>query len=821
MGTVSTFGTFTMAKLGIYASQKALNVTGNNIANINTTGYTRQEIDQRALQMGGADRYTSKMDMRIGGGTLVTNVNQIRDQYLDIRYRNQQSNVGATDERLSVLEQLSAYLDEVGSGEDDEGMLEARYNEMVTQVEKLVAQGAGKDEYDTLFRSAANAFLTQLKKTAADLDGLQADQEESFRQDLESVNNLIESIRDMNVDIRKSNVYGSQSLLQQDERNNLIDELSKYMHINVTYGEEDLGDDFKIPKLTITTADEPQRTLVDGVYCAQFSIRQVDSGETDDEGNPIMADDPNFNLDLAELTGPRGQSMVTREETVEGVMGDTGERYASASRDITGSYTGDFKLAEDGNIYQARSLRNSGEPDYTPMTGAALVAYGNESDAQAKAQELNDALTDEEKETTEWRVVPYEDEEGYFEVHKFSTSFDSEDAATAAAANLPTEGIDEETGEKYTIEYEPVEKDDKYQLNEARSYTGAAELSDTELYGSLQSSREMLTKSGVFSNAGDLAADPNASGKHGIPFYRQALDVLANQFAAVMNTANQLSDPDKTIYEYDTDGKIKVGDDGTYVLTDPTKTLWSDPDKTVYEYDQDGNIKTIEATIPNEDGTTGTETLYVLRDPKQTIYEYDDDGNVKTDAAGAYVLKDAKHYGRYPGGPLFSSDGNSNNPDGIDASNICISKEWSNGSLRVMTDDRQAELSTSNNNLVHILNLLTGDQQFYTSPADSGAGDLKTDSADSEPFFTGTFAELFTNHMGSTLANDRHVTAVMLNDYNTTADDLYVDRESVSGVDLNDEAINMMMYQKSYSAACRLMTVYDQLLDKLINGTAV
>ena len=45
------------------------------------------------------------------------------------------------------------------------------------------------------------------------------------------------------------------------------------------------------------------------------------------------------------------------------------------------------------------------------------------------------------------------------------------------------------------------------------------------------------------------------------------------------------------------------------------------------------------------------------------------------------------------------------------------------------------------------------------------------------------------------------------------------DRQSVSGVDLNDEATNMMVFQKSYSAACQLMTTLDSMLDKLINGT--
>ena len=53
MGTIGTFDSFTTARLAIYASQQGLSVTGNNIANINTTGYTRQreELDYEKPQL--------------------------------------------------------------------------------------------------------------------------------------------------------------------------------------------------------------------------------------------------------------------------------------------------------------------------------------------------------------------------------------------------------------------------------------------------------------------------------------------------------------------------------------------------------------------------------------------------------------------------------------------------------------------------------------------------------------------------------------------------------------------------------------------------
>ena len=69
------------------------------------------------------------------------------------------------------------------------------------------------------------------------------------------------------------------------------------------------------------------------------------------------------------------------------------------------------------------------------------------------------------------------------------------------------------------------------------------------------------------------------------------------------------------------------------------------------------------------------------------------------------------------------------------------------------------------------------------------------------------------------MAEDQRSTDSILNNYVITADDLYVDREGVMGVDLNDEATNLMTYQKAYTAACRLLTVLEEALDSLINGT--
>jgi flagellar hook-associated protein 1 FlgK len=163
------------------------------------------------------------------------------------------------------------------------------------------------------------------------------------------------------------------------------------------------------------------------------------------------------------------------------------------------------------------------------------------------------------------------------------------------------------------------------------------------------------------------------------------------------------------------------------------------------------------------------------------------------------------------GGVLFSNNGSGDDTKKIDASNISISASWANGSAKIAnsftkTVPGQDIPSTASDNIDRFVASFSEKLDYY--------------AGDANPMFTGTFQEMLTN-MSAILGNDIRSTNVLLDNYNAAATELNTNRDSVSGVDLNDEAMNLMTYQKSYSAACRLMTTLDEVLDKLINGTAV
>ena len=714
MGNTSTFGTFTMARLGIFVAQHALNVTGNNITNINTTGYARRQLDQTSMYYGGADRYQSRFDIRANGGVLAQGVYQLRDQYLDIRYRNEMTRVGESTQKLNVLQQLSDIFDEVAKGDDGDGVLEARFNDFIQQIENLSKpEHSNKDDMDSIVRSAAEALVAQFHDYANQLKTLQQNTTAKFRNEVDETNTILNKIRDLSEEIRKSELLGNNALTLRDERNLYIDQLSEKMGIHVTYEAEDLGDGTYVEKLRIRTSGDPSRTLIDGIYGAQLTI----------------LNENNYDLSLSQLVSSKGKLMPKQpnrtEETFSGIDVWSGSDIAKA----------------------------------TTFTQADAEKWAAEFNGDTKYTVGNDGKI------YEYVAVPKTpgDTAGDWVVQRFDV----------------TDGT-----QKYGAYVELV-------------YSQQTKLTDIELSGGLQAMREMMTEAGEYSTANDklntdaLHYDPDAGTKRGIPYYMEALNTLARTFADLMNKANTMQ-PDE-IYQTDANGElvleqIDTDDNGDPIYGYVPKYGF----EKYFETDDAGNY--VYETVMNED--TGEEEI---------VYDTDENGNKIA------RLKVKEEYKDYMGHVLFSNNANGNDPTGITAENISVAAHWESGEHRILRskDPNADEQSTLQDNIDHILSMLTGKHEF------------KTNAGNGATYFEGTFQEMFTDTISGTLAKDTNITTTMLSNYNVTAEELYIDRDAVMGVDLNDETMSMMQYQKAYSAACRLMTTFDQMIDKLVNGTAV
>lgn len=746
MAVIGTFGQFTTARLAIYASQASLSVTGNNIANINTTGYTRQRMDLVSLYSTGQGKYANIFNTNVGYGVLTRGATQLRDPYLDIRYRNENAKLGASEETLDCLYQISSILDEVGKGTGDlegYGVIEAQLGLLKKALENQNTH-AGSEEYDNLVRSAANVLCTYFNKAADDLADIKEHKVNELNESISDINKLLTNIRDLNVQIRTQGIYGEKALELRDARNVALDQLSKYMHINVEYSMERIDQFTEVEKLTVTIANskgpdgEPIK-LVDGIYGGQITMPGTMPKENPNADNKAILDAMEKAREDAEAAG------ATKEQIAAAVEA------ARADKEKTlGKY-----LMPDGV---------TATDDITKAS-----AYSNYDAEDPTAEDINRYLL---------QVEQLVDQRGRVMKDKNEPSGKSE-IVTLGDTTLCGKSDDPLRG-------------------------------DSTPAGTLQAIREMLTRKGEYSSSEDQALDPSCTTKRGLPYYQAALDNLAQKFAAVFNKENQL--PASTVYKndganfFDADGNKLQYTDANGQLQDITLDM-----VTRVVTDKDGN------EVLGDDGQP-------LREPLSEPLNKPEEIALAAECLNILRQKGAKvdGYGYYQGGVLFSNRGDNDDPTGITAANISVSDSWDNHSVRILNTKEKSKVSaetgemshtTARDNISHFISLFDQKMDYLASESRENAtlSDL--------PVHKGSFREVFTAISG-TLGNDKQAIAGKVENYTVSALSLENNRQSVSGVDLNEEATSMMQFSKSYSAACRLLTTIDSMLDTLINGTA-
>lgn len=360
----STFGSFGVARLGIYAAQKGLDVTGNNITNINTPGYTRQRLDQVSLISSVSDKYFNQNMTRVGQGVLTTGVSQLRDPGLDLIYREAQADLGASGGKLEGLNSLASILDEVGKGdgEQDDGVILSQLNDLRDLISKAVTNGI--QGYDSLIRESASALCTYLNSTAKKLENLQGTYETYLDQDIQKVNDILKNIQDLNTSIRDADIRGDDALELRDSRNMLLDELSQYMDIDVKYTMEDLGAGFMVEKLTVTLGTGNQNTLIDGEYAVQIGR------------DP---NDPNYNIQLGALMDADGQKKnETDPDTV--ILVDN---------DLYGSLQARREMLTESGEYTTKDTVDKVDKNAAVKRGIPYYRHALDSLARELAKEMN------------------------------------------------------------------------------------------------------------------------------------------------------------------------------------------------------------------------------------------------------------------------------------------------------------------------------------------------------------------------------------------------------------------------------------------------
>lgn len=247
-----TFLAFQTASRALSASQALIDVTGNNIANVNTNGYTRQRVDLASISNSGYTQKYTVPGATVGLGVNVSGIGQIRDPFLDARYRAQASESGQYDTLLKGLSDLENVFDEAESEK-----LQGEISNFINQLQTLSRTPSSKD-IALVARTAAQK-VTQILNVYANQTEQVRDQQ---IYDLSKVvidtdfNTLVKNIADLNTQIRDELTHGNVPNELYDHRNSLIDELSSIANIKVTTTPEKISEDLTIENLKISLSGD-------------------------------------------------------------------------------------------------------------------------------------------------------------------------------------------------------------------------------------------------------------------------------------------------------------------------------------------------------------------------------------------------------------------------------------------------------------------------------------------------------------------------------------------------------------------------------------
>ena len=393
----STFGCFSTARLGIYAAQKGLDVTGNNITNINTPGYTRQRLDQVSLVTTASDKYFSQYNTRVGQGVLTTGVSQIRDPGLDLLYRSAQAHVGSYGQMLSGLDDIASILDEVGKGdgEQDDGVILNQMNDLRDLISQAITSGMDGGT-DRLIYASAKALCRLFNRAANDLTELKGTYESYLEQDVSRVNTILTSIQELNVSIRNADIRGDEALELRDERNRLLDELSSYVKIDVKYSDENVGAGLVVEKLTVSLATGDKNTLVDGEYASQLSLGTVPMPNPDYDGVNVTDQflDPNGNPTndpalAAQILDDTYPVTVTGLKDLDGVLKPGAADAPLEDNDLYGSIQSLREILTEKGEYSTQNDVNTVDPDAAIKRGIPYYQMALDSLAKEFAEQMN------------------------------------------------------------------------------------------------------------------------------------------------------------------------------------------------------------------------------------------------------------------------------------------------------------------------------------------------------------------------------------------------------------------------------------------------
>jgi len=214
------YGLLSIGQTALLTQQKAIDITGNNIANVNTPGYSRQRLTIKQNSPVRVDNQTMST-----GVTADTSIQRFYDKFLGAQLTGENENLGRWEAQKQALEKVELMFDDSGGN----GLSNA-LSEFFNSWQDLANNPSGVAERSSLV-SAGQYLTTTFNQVYNNLSKLQNDIDTHVSNIVGDVNDMADRIAELNRKVTQVEVTGHNANDFRDERDQLVFELSKLIDI--------------------------------------------------------------------------------------------------------------------------------------------------------------------------------------------------------------------------------------------------------------------------------------------------------------------------------------------------------------------------------------------------------------------------------------------------------------------------------------------------------------------------------------------------------------------------------------------------------------
>ncbi|MCG9895711.1 MAG: flagellar hook-associated protein FlgK [Fimbriimonadaceae bacterium] len=218
----SSFHGISMASNALRAFQRSLEVTGNNIANVNTPGYSRQRVN---FQQQAPVDFWMRGVHRLGQGVTIGSIDRARDLFVDRNASRNFSEQGSLGAAKAAFDQIDRIY-----GEPSDSGISAALGRLFDSFSNLGSDPANQG-YRLEVRRAGMALADRISSAGEDLNRLGAELRTEASGDFAEINRLGEEIGRLNREVVAAQALGGPPADLLDRRQAALDGLSKLIRI--------------------------------------------------------------------------------------------------------------------------------------------------------------------------------------------------------------------------------------------------------------------------------------------------------------------------------------------------------------------------------------------------------------------------------------------------------------------------------------------------------------------------------------------------------------------------------------------------------------